>query len=225
MSDAVNAPAAAPAHDETPMTDHAYDGICEYDNPMPGWWVWIFWGTIVFSGFYFFLATAVNLFSPVGEYDRAVAIDLRKQMDSGLTLSGDAPTLLRLSHDDESLKFGQNVFQGNCIACHGKDGNGTTGPNLTDDNYVHVGKIEDIFDVVRQGRNNGAMPAWSNRLNPKEIVTVSSYVASLRGQNKPGRPPEGKPIPQWSATDSAPATPASPPGPAQGVAPSASAHE
>jgi cytochrome c oxidase cbb3-type subunit 3 len=192
-------PTAMPTPPDGPMTDHAYDGICEYDNPMPGWWVWIFWVTIVFSGFYFLLATTVNLFNPVGDYDRAVALELKKQMDSGLALAGDAETLLRLSSDDDSLKFGQNVFMSNCIACHGKDGNGTTAPNLTDDAYIHVTKIEDIFDVVQKGRNNGAMPAWSNRLNPKEIVTVASYVAHLRGQNKPGRPLEGKPIPQWSA--------------------------
>ena len=210
---------------EAPLTDHAYDGIAEYDNPMPGWWVWIFWATIVFSGFYYLIVTAVGgAFSPVAGYDRAVALELRKQMDSGVALTGDAPTLVRLSHDDQSLKFGQNVFVSNCIACHGKDGNGSTGPNLTDDNYVHVARIEDIYDVVRKGRNNGAMPAWSNRLNPKEIVTVSSYVASLRGLNKPGRPPEGKPIPQWSATDAGGGNNGGA-SPAKGVAPSASAGE
>ena len=208
---------------ESPLTDHTYDGIQEYDNPMPGWWVGIFWGTIIFSGFYFLLALVVSgAFSPVADYDRAVALELKKQMDSGFALAGDAATLVRLSHDEESLKFGQNVFMSNCIACHGKDGNGTTAPNLTDDAYVHVAKIEDIYDVVKQGRNNGAMPAWSNRLNPKEIVTVSSYVASLRGQNKPGRPTEGKPIPQWSA---APALPATPGGGGGGTAPSASIQE
>ena len=206
---------------EPQLTDHTYDGIQEFDNPMPGWWVWIFTGTIVFSAIYFVLATVVaGAFSPVADYDHAVAMELKKQMDGGLALAGDATTILRLSHDEESLKFGQNVFLSNCIACHGKDGNGTTGPNLTDDAYVHVAKIEDIFDVVKKGRNNGAMPAWSNRLNPKEIVTVSSYVASLRGKNKPGRPAEGKPIPQWSAAPAAPGAPAG-----GGAAPSASANE
>ena len=186
---------------EPAMTDHSYDGIREYDNPMPGWWVYIFWGTIVFSGFYFGLQLLVStLFNPVSDYDYAVALELKKQMDSGVALTADAPTLVRLSHDPDSLKFGENVFMSNCIACHGKDGNGSTGPNLTDDTYIHVKAIEDIADVVKKGRNNGAMPAWAQRLNPKEQVTVSAYVASLRGKNKPGRPPEGKPIPQWSAT-------------------------
>ena len=202
---------------EAPLTDHSYDGIAEYDNPMPGWWVWIFVGTIVFSGFYFLLASVVSgAFDPVAEYDTAVALELRKQMDSGFALKGDAETLVRLSHDDDSLKFGQNVFQSNCIACHGKDGNGTTAPNLTDDAYVHVTRIEDIYDVIKQGRNNGAMPAWSNRLNPKEMVTVSSYVASLRGKNKPGRPAEGKAIPQWSATPAPSAVGSSPSASIQG---------
>ena len=211
-----------------PLTDHSYDGIQEYDNPMPGWWVWIFWATIVFSGFYFFLATVINgAFSPVAEYDKAVAAELKAQMAGGGLLKGDAPTLVRLSHDDESLKSGAAIFQTNCVSCHGRDASGMTGPNLTDDVYLHVRKIEDIADVVSKGRNNGAMPAWSNRLSPNEVVLVSSYVASLRGQNKSGRPPQGQPIPPWSASGGSAAA-AAPPAPAAAApeaGPRASVHE
>ena len=200
---------------EPDLTDHCYDGIQEYDNPMPGWWVWLFWVTIGFSALYLGIQLLVSgALNPVSDYDYAVALDLKKQMDSGAALTGDAATLVRLSHDEESLKFGQNVFMSNCIACHGRDGNGVTAPNLTDDSYLNVARIEDIYDVIKKGRNNGAMPSWANRLNPKEIVTVASYVASLRGQNKPGRPAEGKPIPQWSAT-----------GAKTGIQPSASVNE
>ena len=199
------APSAAPAvSSEPPLTDHAYDGIREYDNPMPGWWVWLFWGTIVFSGFYFFLATMINgAFSPVHEYDVAMAQELKR----GGVLKPDAETLVRLTHDEDSIKSGAAIFQTNCVSCHGRDASGLTGPNLTDDSYINVRKIDDIPDVVATGRKNGAMPAWKNRLSPNEVVLVSSYVASLRGQNKPGRPPEGQSIPPWNAHAAAGGTP------------------
>jgi cytochrome c oxidase cbb3-type subunit III len=183
------------------LTDHAYDGIQEYDNPMPGWWVWLFVATIVFSGFYYFIATVVTgAFSPVASYDQAMADVLKKQLAGGGLLKGDAVTLLRLSKDADSLKTGQAIFATNCVSCHGRDAAGMTGPNLTDDAYLNVQKIEDICDVVTKGRNNGAMPAWVNRLNPNEVVLVSAYAAALRGQNKPGLPPQGKVIPPWSAS-------------------------
>jgi cytochrome c oxidase cbb3-type subunit III len=187
---------AAPAP-EPALTDHAYDGIQEYDNPTPGWWNWLFIGTIVFSVIYFFVVTmAGGELSPVAFFNR---YQLAEQKAGG-NLKADAPTLIRLSKDADSLKLGATIFTAKCISCHKGDGSGITGPNLTDERYVNVTKITDIVDVVTKGRNNGAMPAWKTSLNPNEVVEVSAYVASLRGQNKPGKPaePNAKVIPPWS---------------------------
>src|SRR5829696_7001933 len=145
MSEPTTNPAQQATANDPPLTDHAYDGITEYDNPMPGWWVWLFWGTIVFSGFYFFLATAINgAFNPVAEYDKAMAMELKK----GGALKPDAMTLVRLSTDDESVTTGEAIFQTNCVSCHGRDAAGLTGPNLTDDTFINVRSIEDIARVV-----------------------------------------------------------------------------
>jgi len=181
------------------LTDHAYDGIQEYDNPLPAWWSWLFAATILFAFTYFAIAElSGGQISAQGAYDKAVAEDLRRQMAGGL-LTADAKTLINLSHDDETLKVGASIFAANCIACHNRDGSGLIGPNLTDDYYINVKKVEDIPDVVTKGRNNGAMPTWGNRLSHNEIVQVSAFVASLRGQNKPSvRKPEGVIIPPWS---------------------------
>ena len=83
-------------------------------------------------------------------------------------------------------------------ACHGLDGAGLTGPNLTDESYIHVKTIGDFMDVISKGRNNGAMPAWENRLEPRQIALLASYVASLRGKNRPGREAQGTAIAPWS---------------------------
>lgn len=177
--------------------DHTYDGITEYDNPIPAWWTWLFAGTIAFSILYFFVAVMTGgQLSAVAAYDRDVIADLKRQ---GGPLKADAPTLVRLMKDDDSLKAGAAIFSTNCVSCHNRDGSGLIGPNMTDDAYLNVAIIADIPDVVAKGRKNGAMPAWANRLSPNEIVQVSAYVAALRGKNLPGRPAEGKVIPPWSA--------------------------
>lgn len=177
------------------LSDHAYDGIQEYDNPLPGWWTWLFAGTIGFAVLYFFTVTITGgQLSAQAAYDRDVVAELHRQ---GGPLKGDAETLLKLQKDDESLKAGAAIFQTNCVACHNRDASGLIGPNLTDDYYINVDKIEDIVDVITKGRKNGAMPTWGNRLSGNEIVQVAAYVASLRGKNLSGRPPEGKLIPPW----------------------------
>jgi cytochrome c oxidase cbb3-type subunit 3 len=190
------APQAASAN-EPALTGHVYDGIEEYDNPTPSWWTWIFIGTIAFSALYFFVVTLTDgQLSAIGFYDRAVLDEMKK---AGV-LKADAPTLMRLSKDADSIKDGQSIFLSNCVTCHGRDGSGITGPNLTDDLYINVTKITDIPDVVTKGRNNGAMPTWGNRLSPNEIVKVSAFVASLRGQNLRGKPvePSARQAPPWS---------------------------
>lgn len=179
------------------LSDHAYDGIQEYDNPLPAWWTWMFAGTIGFSVLYFFTATITGgQLSAEAAYDRAVVAELRR---AGGPLKPDAETLVKLQKDDDSLKSGAAIFQTNCVACHNRDASGLIGPNLTDEFYINVTRIEDIPDVVTKGRKNGAMPAWGNRLSGNEIVQVSAYVASLRGKNLPGKAPEGKAIPPWRA--------------------------
>jgi cytochrome c oxidase cbb3-type subunit 3 len=178
------------------LSDHAYDGIQEYDNPLPGWWTWLWAATIVFSICYFSMAViSGGQFSAVASYDRAVLEELKR---SGGPLKGDAQTLMRLMKDPDSLSAGAAIFATNCVQCHNRDGSGLIGPNMTDEYYIDVRKIDDIPEIVTHGRKNGAMPAWGNRLSPNEIVQVSAYIASLRGQNRPGKPAEGQLIPPWS---------------------------
>ena len=190
------------------VTGHRYDDdIEEYDNPLPGWWSWIFALSIVFAGVYFFFASMLGAqASPEGWYDREVTADMERQFAMMGDIKSDAASLVKLTGDDKLLKVGRSIFLTNCAACHNANGAGLTGPNLTDDVYLHVKRIEDIVDVVTAGRNNGAMPAWGNRLQPKEITLVAAYVASLRGTNVSGRPPEGQPIAPWSAGTATAAT-------------------
>lgn len=189
------------------LSEFEYDGIREYENPCPGWWNFLFLGTFLFSIGYFLFYT----FNPAAAtlqaaYDDAVAADLRLQFSEIGELKPDEPTLLKYMHEEKWLKVGRVVFATNCQSCHGADASGLVGPNLTDDAYKNINKITDICRVVSEGAAAGAMPAWKTRLHINELVLVSAYVASLRGQNLPGpRGPEGNVIPPWPKAAEAPA--------------------
>ena len=128
----------------------------------------------------------------------SVAQRLERQFAQMGEIKSDPASLIKMGHDDKLLRVGKAMFAGNCAACHGLNAAGLTGPNLTDESYLHVKRIEDLLDVIAKGRNNGAMPAWENRLRPREITLLASYVASLRGTNQPGREPQGDRIAPWS---------------------------
>lgn len=186
------------AEEKNVVLDHNYDGIQEYDNPLPGWWNLIFIGSVAFSLLYllFYLADIPDR-SVYAEYDRAVAANLRLQFgDMGeLELSGQ--TIAQYINDDTWLTVGEIVFKTNCVSCHGVNAQGVVGPNLTDDYWKNVRNLEDLGLVIRNGAAGQAMPAWKNRLHPNELVLVASYVASLRGTNVPGKGEEGPEIPPW----------------------------
>lgn len=185
------------------ITDHVYDGIQEFDNPLPGWWTALFYITILYSIGYGFISfarpewTDVNL----GYEDAKKALNERLFAQIG-DLEPDHETLTRFMSNPEDAKWleiGRSIFEVNCISCHGKNGEGVSGPNLTDDSYKNVVALVDIPKVVAEGAAKGQMPAWGNRLGKNEIVLVSAYVANLRGTNAAGKAPEGEVIPAWGA--------------------------
>ena len=184
---------------QDPLREHEYDGIREFDNPTPGWWYLIFLASFVFSVWYFIYYHMSTISTSVAQgFDTSVADDLKKRFAEIGDLKPDADTLVRFLQDPAWLTVGALVWKGQCVSCHGPEGAGLIGPNLTDESWKNVRKIEDIAQVVENGAANGAMPAWKTRLHPNEVVLVSSYVASLRGKNLTGpRPAEGEAIPPW----------------------------
>jgi cytochrome c oxidase cbb3-type subunit 3 len=182
------------------ILDHEYDGIREYDNPTPGWWHAIFIITVLFAGVYF-------VFWHFSEFawtiqDQWAADDLeatRKQFAELGELKPDEATMLKMMKDPKWLPVGASIFKGNCTSCHGANAQGgVVCPNLTDDYWKNVKKLEDVPKVIANGANNGAMPAWKGPLNQNEIVLVAAYVASLRGHgDATGRGPEGEKIDPW----------------------------
>ena len=183
----------------TPKTDHSYDGIEEYDNPLPGWWKWLFVVSILYAPIYimFYHGGAPGRLTE-DAYGIALAENTRLQFAEIGELDPTADTITEYMAKPSWVKVGQSVFKANCISCHGREAEGKVGPNLTDDLYKNVNNIEDIAKVISKGAGAGAMPKWENRLHINEIVLVSSYVASLRDTNVDGgKAAEGKKIAPW----------------------------
>lgn len=200
--------------DEVPP-GHSYDGIQEYDNPTPMWWNLLFIGTILFAPIY-----AIWFHSPYAQrthadrYTEALAVNMKKQFGELGTLTPDQDTILRYMGDPEWSSVGSATFATNCAQCHGKQGQGISGVNLTDNYYKNVKQVTDIVKVIEEGANAGAMPAWKNRLHPNEVVLIASYVAAMRGQNVAGgRGPEGQEIPPWPDPPAANQSPTTTPAP------------
>lgn len=199
VTDSTQLPEGAP---DDPLTGHDYDGIQEYDNPLPGWWKWLFIASIVIAPPYMFWYHGGAQGRTLSDrYDQAMAANLRLQFEEIGNLTADRENVIRFLYEESWLQIGKSVFRTHCVSCHGKEGDGLVGPNLCDDHYKHVKDIGDILTVLQKGANAGAMPAWNNRLSTNELVMVASYVASLRGSTPTGndkaKGPEGRQIDAW----------------------------
>lgn len=194
-----------PVRDE--LTSHNYDGIQEYDNPTPGWWNLVFFGCVVFSVFYVLLVhfTPESVWKTrIARYEYVKAKALEQQFAELNKIPMGEEKILKIMSQPAWLEQGKGIFKGTCAVCHGQDGEGLVGPNLTDEVYkpANVKTLMDIPRIITEGAANGAMPSQKNTLNENEIALVSAYVASLRGKNLQGpRGPEGEPIAPWPTPD------------------------
>ncbi len=176
------------------LLDHEYDGIKEYDNPMPKWWLYGFYASIVYALLYVLRipGTGGNE-SVLAEYraDSAAAAAVFAQQKASTPAMGDAE-LLALAGDAQAVEAGKGVYAKMCASCHRADGGGMIGPNLADSTWLHVTAAHEIVTVVAQGVPAKGMPAWQSVLKPDEVNQVSAYVLSLQGSGPAaGKAPQG----------------------------------
>jgi cytochrome c oxidase cbb3-type subunit 3 len=175
---------AAMDHDH--ILDHAYDGIQEYDNPLPRWWLTIFWLTIVFAPLYILYFHFGGGMLATERYDQAMIAFYDKQAEQLLALGEISEnTLVDLMVDPSMMNGGKKIFQSKCATCHGIFGEGGIGPNLTDEYWLHGAQLLDVYATVRDGVPAKGMLAWERQLRPAELLAVSSYVGTLLGSEPP----------------------------------------
>lgn len=178
---------------EDTLREHTFDGIQEYDNKLPNWWLWTLYGSIIFSlGYwlYFHSTGAGNM--PLDDFRAEMQAAAELQLDrlSAGGLSDQA--LLVMSEIPDRVEAGRQVYDQYCAVCHGDRGEGTVGPNLTDDYWIHGGAPLDLHRIVVDGVPAKGMAAWGNQLGPTRVQNVVAYMITLRGTNVPGKAPEGE---------------------------------
>ncbi|WP_244215962.1 cbb3-type cytochrome c oxidase N-terminal domain-containing protein [Pedobacter kyonggii] len=177
------------------VIDHTYDGIKELNNPVPAWFNFLFYGTMIFAAaylFYYHIGGYGDLQDQ--EYENEMA---KAKIEKAAYLEKSANTI-----DENSVKFddtpavledGKTIFNTNCVVCHGDKGQGIIGPNLADDYWLHGGNINSVFKTIKYGVPEKGMISWEKNLNPKQISAVTNFILSLKGTNPAGaKAPQGE---------------------------------
>ncbi|MBK4997510.1 cbb3-type subunit III [Pseudomonas sp. S37] len=197
------------SHNTTDQTmGHSFDGIEEYDNPLPKWWFWLFVGTLVFSVGYLILYPGLGNWKgilPGYENGWTGVNEWQKEMDKADARFGPifakyaAMPVEEVAKDPQALKMGGRLFASNCSVCHGSDAKGSFGfPNLTDKDWRWGGEAETIKASIMNGRH-GVMPAWAEVIGEQGVADVAAFVlTSMDGRELPegakADPAKGKEI-------------------------------
>lgn len=170
---------------ENKTTGHVYDGIEEYDNPLPKWWFQLFVGTIIFTAIYLVLYPGLGNFKGILGWTSVNQLESRQEKAQAQYTDSYAKysqmSVEALSQNAEAMKMGVRLFANNCAVCHGADGGGMYGfPNLTDNDWLHGGTPENIKYTLINGRNAN-MPGWGATIGEDGVAAVTEYVLSLSG--------------------------------------------
>ncbi|NTV09888.1 MAG: cytochrome-c oxidase, cbb3-type subunit III [Zoogloea sp.] len=175
-------------HSEGPagLQDHIWDEtLQEYNNPLPRWWSYLFWITIVFAIAYLVIYPGFGArqgalgWSSVGQWEAEQKAAAENY--GPIFAKYKAMDLNAVAADKEANAMGQRLFLTYCAQCHGSDAKGSKGfPNLTDADWLYGGDPEVIRTTILDGRN-GAMPAWGPTLGAEGVKDVANYVRSLSG--------------------------------------------
>lgn len=169
---------------------HSYGDIQEYDNKLPNWWLYTLYGTVIFAiGYWFSFHVFETGELPMRAYRREMAEIAAKQ---GKALPVTAEALVDLSKSGAAVTEGLAAYTQNCVPCHGPQGGGGIGPNLTDEFWIHGGGPSQIYESIRDGFAAKGMPAWGQQLGDKRVQSIAAYVLSIRNSNVPGgKAPQG----------------------------------
>jgi len=172
---------------ENQTTGHVYDGIEEYDNPLPAWWFFMFTVTIIWGLGY------LVAYPGMGKWEGLLGWSQQGQHDAEVTKAEAKYRAMRdrylalpveeIAFDPAVRKMGQRLFGNHCAQCHGADARGTYGfPNLTDKDWIWGGSPDTIKYTLNHGRQ-AAMPAWGPVLGDQGIKEMTAYLVTLNNRS------------------------------------------
>jgi cytochrome c oxidase cbb3-type subunit 3 len=174
--------------EEGETTGHTWDGdLREFNNPLPRWWLILFWATAVFTIVYLVIYPGLGSFpgvtgwSQTAQYEREVAAAEERYGDVFAAFADMA--IADMARDPDAIRLGRNLYLNNCATCHGSDARGATGfPNLTDGEWLYGGSADAILQSIVNGRI-GVMPALGTALGDDGTDAVVEYLLSLSGRS------------------------------------------
>ena len=191
---------ASSTDEEAETTGHVWDGdLREYNNPMPRWWLNLFYITLIFSIVYLALYPGLGAFggilgwSQIRQYEEEIQAAERSYGPLfNRYLNQDLETL---AGNPEALEVGRRLFSNYCSTCHGSDARGARGfPNLRDNDWLYGGDPETIKTTILKGRS-GLMPGWKDIITDQEIEDITHHVLSMSDRLfDPAAASRGKPV-------------------------------
>ncbi len=176
------------------VMDHAYDGIQELNNPTPPWFMAMFYSTIAFATVYllvFHVFGSGNVMATEYAEDMAAGEQVRAAYIKKVAGSINENTVKEVK-DAKSLADGKSIFTQHCVVCHGAQGQGGIGPNLTDEYWLHGGGVKSIYRTLVNGVVEKGMMSWKKQLNPLQMQQVASFILSLKDSKPAGaKEPQG----------------------------------
>lgn len=151
------------------------DGIEEYDNPLPDWWLGLFWFTIIWSvaygAHYHFIA------------DRSQEKELAAEMAAAEERwPAELQSGVEFAMTDAAVEAGQPVYTQNCAPCHAENMEGLIGPSFLDDEWIHGGTATEVIAVIENGVLDKGMVAWKGILSPEQINNVTAYIMQTHAE-------------------------------------------
>jgi cytochrome c oxidase cbb3-type subunit 3 len=168
-------------------TGHIWDGdLREWNNPLPKWWMWLFYITIAFGLAYFVLYPGLGAFKGIKGWTQATQWEQENAAAEAKVAAYLAPfaamTVPELAADPQAMATANNLFQNNCAQCHGSDGGGARGfPNLANADWQWGGDPDSIVQTIAYGRT-AAMTPWGEVLGTEGVEQVVAYVRQISGQ-------------------------------------------
>ncbi|MEZ4761400.1 MAG: cbb3-type cytochrome c oxidase N-terminal domain-containing protein [Flavobacteriales bacterium] len=182
-------------HEEDVLMHHEYDGIRELNNVLPPWWLWLFYGTIIWGVVYLVNVHILGVMPlQAEEYEQEMAQakeDVAAYLAQFSNLVDESN--VTVVTDEATLASGESTYKQFCVACHGANGEGGVGPNMTDAYWIHGGGIKNVFKTIKYGVPQKGMISWQSQLKPSEMQAVASYILTLQGTDPPNqKEPQGE---------------------------------
>ncbi len=175
-------------------TDHIYDGIEEYDNNLPNWWLATLWLTVIYGigywGYYQTFGIGTSIAEAYEEDIAAALIAFPPPDPKEAGISNEE--LIALSEDPALVAEGAEMFKQLCVSCHASNAGGMIGPNLTDNAWLHGGKPLDIRYTIFNGWPDNGMTAWGPMIGEDGVRKLTAFVLSIRNTNVSGLKPQGE---------------------------------